>query len=200
MNKYQIFFPQGSPPAAGGQVVTLDRAGNFFTPVEGNSQLNLALPLVPGRSYRQVAIDFDLRLDKFTPLFTSVMGLFHLGGPRFNKTLYYGFNIRGLRQRALVDQGQAVLEPVLQRNAGFQEGAVYHFHMIYDAANAFVRIQANLKGGPPVFDALGGAFNLDIADRGNPVQLVLGLNGVADGAYFPLMGWKFSNLHVAASE
>src|SRR6202035_1121167 len=198
--QFAIFYPQDSPPAANGGAVTLDRAGNFFAPVEGNSQLNLVLPLVPGRSYRQVAIDFDLQVDKFTPLFTSIMGLFHIGGPRFNKTLYYGFNIRGVRQRALVDQGQATLEPALQRNAAFQEGGAYHFHMFYDAENALLRIQAASPGGQPMFDALGGAFNLDLADRGNPVQLVFGLNGVADGAYFPPMGWTFSNLHVVATE
>jgi hypothetical protein len=192
---FRMLYALDGPPVAPVETVSLDRPGVFFAPAPGRSALDLALPLVPGRGYRAATIDFDVRISKFTTHFTGLLGMFHTGGARFNKTLYFGSFVRGLRSRTLVDQGSAVVEPALKFGTGWKEGATHHVKIVYDTESAIVRMQVT-RNDAVIADVTGSAFNLDLADRGNPVRLAFGLPGVADGAYWPPNGWKFSNLQV----
>ena len=153
------------------------------------------LPLVPNRAYRKVTIDYDVNINKFTPIFTGVLGMYHPGGPRFGKTLYFGTFIRGLRSRTLVDQGSPVIEPALKFGTGWKEGATHHVSMVYDTEAGMIRFQAS-RNGTILADYTGSVYNYDLADRGSPVRLTFGLQGIADGAYYPPIGWKFSNLRI----
>ncbi len=192
---FRMLYPLDGPPVAPVETVSLDRPGVFFAPTPARSALDLTLPLVPGRGYRAATIDFDVRIGSFTPLFTGLVGMFHTGGARFNKTLYFGSFVRGKRSRTMVDQGSAVVEPALKFGTGWKEGATHHVTLVYDTESATVRMLVT-RNDAVVADVTGAAFNLDLADRGNPVRLSFGLPGVADNAYFPPIGWKFSNLKV----
>jgi hypothetical protein len=197
---FRLIQPLTRPPAAAGKTVGIDRAGTFFTPTNTASSLDLALPLVPGVAYRRVTVDFDMTIRKFGPVFDTILGMVHAGGPRFHHTLYYGFNLRGAMGRVFGDLGQATLDAVIKRNVGFVEGGTYHLRVIYDTQARAVLFLATDKRGAVVMDALSGNFNWDLRDSGNaPVRLFFGLDGVGDGAYFPPFGYSFANLRARAT-
>ena len=198
--KFRLIQPLAQPPAPAGLVVAVDKAGTFFTATSAASFLDLPLPLVPGVAYRRVTVDFDMTIHKFGPVFDSIIGMVHAGGPRFHHTLYYGFNLRGAIGRVFGDLGQATLDAVVKRNVGFAEGGTYHVRILYDTPAKAVLFLATDKSGALVMDALGGSFNWDVRDAGNaPVRLFFGLDGVGDGAYFPPFGYSFANLHARAT-
>jgi hypothetical protein len=192
---FRMLYPLSAPSPAITETVKIDRAGTFFSPVDGNSALQINLPLVPNRAYRAATIDFDVNISQFSPIFTGLLGMWHVGGPRFNKTLYFGTFVRGARSRSLVDQGSPVVEPALQLATGWVEGGTHHVTITYDTEAATIRWVVT-SGAKVLNDVTAAAYNYDLADRGNPVVLQFGLPGIGDGAYFPPNGWKFSNLHV----
>ncbi len=198
--KFRLIQPLAGSPTPAGRVAGIDRPGVFFTPTAAASYLDLALPLVPGVSYRRVTVDFEMTIRKFGPVFDSIVGMVHAGGPRFHHTLYYGFNLRGASGRIFGDLGQATLDAVVKRNVGFAEGGVYHVRIIYDTQAKAVLFLAADASGALVMDALAGSFNWDLRDSGTaPVRLFFGLDGVGDGAYFPPFGYSFANLHARAT-
>lgn len=192
---FRMHYPLSAPPGAIVETLNVTRNGVFFSPVAGKSALDLPLPLVPGRAYRRVTLDFDVQVKEFTPIFTGLVGMVHAGGQRFNRTLYYGTFIRGARAKTLVDLGSPIVEPALRVSSPWKQNTMHHVNIVYDAESATTRMVVK-QGTKTILDASGGAYNLDIADRGQPVRLVFGLAGVADNAYFPPLGWKFSNLKV----
>jgi hypothetical protein len=197
---FRLIQPLAQPPAVAGKTVVVDRPGPFFTPTTAASYLDLPLPLVPGVAYRRVTVDFDMTIKKFGPVFDSILGLVHAGGPRFHHTLYYGFNLRGASGRLFGDLGQATLDSVLKRNVSFAQGATYHVRILYDTQAKGVLFLATDKTGALAMDALAGSFNWDLRDTGNaPLRLFFGLDGVGDGAYFPPYGYTFANLHATAT-
>ncbi len=197
---FRLIQPLAVPPAAAGGTVGIDRPGPFFTPTAAASSLDLPLPLVPGVAYRRVTVDFDMTIRQFGPVFDSILGLVHAGGPRFHHTLYYGLNLRGGSGRLFGDLGQATLDSVVKRNVSFAEGATYHVRILYDTQAKGVLFLATDETGALVMDVLAGSFNWDLRDSGNaPVRLFFGLDGVGDGAYFPPFGYGFANLHARAT-
>ena len=199
IKKFRMLYPFDTPPTPVIDSVTLERPGAFFSPTARSSHMLIDLPLIPERGYRKVEIDFDMNIKQFTPIFTGVLGMFHAGGGRFNKTLYFGTFIRGLRSKTMVDQGSPVLEPSLKVGTDWKQNALHHVRIVYDAENATVQMVVT-RAGAVILDTTGSAYNLDIANRGgNPVKLSFGLPGVADHAYYPPNGWKFSNLKVIAT-
>ena len=198
---FRILPALAAPPAPAGQAVVLNKPGLFFTSTAANGALVVPLPLTPEVAYRRVSIDFDMNLKSFTPLFTGVVGMYHPGGPRFGKTLYFGFNIRGNKGRILADLGQPTLEAAVKRNVTMTQKTNYHVKIIYDTAQRGTLFYiTNANSGKVVLDALAGVFNPLLEDTGDaPVRVQFGLPGVADQAYYPPTGWKFSNLHVVAT-
>jgi hypothetical protein len=196
---FRMHYPLSAPPAAVTETLQVNLPNVFFIPEAGNSALDLPLPLVKDRSYRRVTMDFDVFVTKFTPVFTGLVGMVHAGGQRFNKTLYFGTFIRGARAKTLVDLGSPVVEPALRISSPWKQSTLHHVTIVYDAEGATTRMLVT-QGGKTVMDATGGAYNLDIADRGAPVRVVFGLGGVADNAYFPPFGWRFSNLKIRIDE
>jgi hypothetical protein len=192
---FRMHYPLDAPAEPVAETLNVTRNGVFFSPVNGNSALDLPLPLVLDRAYRKVTVDFDVFVKQFTPIFTGLVGMVHAGGQRFGKTLYFGTFIRGIRAKTLVDLGSPVVEPALRVSSPWKQNTTHHVTLVYDTEAATTRMLVT-QGGTTVMDATGGAYNLDIADRGAPVRLVFGLGGVADGAYYPPIGWKFSNLKV----
>jgi len=196
--KTRLFFPLDHPSPPVEETVTLDVPGAFFTPVEGASYLEVALPLVPGTSYRRATIDYDLFVGDFSPIFTGLVGMFHAGGPRFNKTLYFGSFARGLRDRSIFDQGIPVIEAAIQRASDWTPQSNYHVRLFYDTEGGRMRWIVTEKEGlqRTILAFECGIFNYDLADRDAPVYLAFGLPGIADHAYYPPIGWKFTDLKV----
>lgn len=192
---FRMLYPLSAPSVADTETLTINRPGVFFSPTNGNSALNVVLPLVPNRAYRKMTIDFDVNIREFTPLFTGLVGMYHPGGPRFGKTLYFGTFIRGNRARTLVDQGSPVIEPALKFGTNWKEGVTHHVAIVYDTEAGMLRFQAS-RNGAILADYTGSIYNYDLADRGSPVRLTFGLAGIADNAYYPPIGWKFNNLRV----
>jgi hypothetical protein len=192
---FRMLYPLSAPSVADTETLTINRPGTFFSPTIAKGAMDVVLPLVPNRAYRKVTIDYDVNIRDFTPLFTGVLGMYHPGGPRFGKTLYFGTFIRGNRARTLVDQGSPVVEPALKFGTGWKEGQTHHVSMVYDTEAGMLRFQAS-RNGTILSDYTGSVYNYDLADRGSPVRMTFGLQGIADGAYYPPAGWKFSNLRV----
>lgn len=193
--QFRMRYPLAAPPAPVTETLHVTRDGVFFAPIVGDSELDLPLPLPADRSYRRVTIDFDVFVGKFTPIFTGLLGMVHAGGERFNKTLYFGTFVRGSRGKTLIDLGSPVVEPALRVTSPWKQNALHHVTVVYDAESATTQMKVT-RGAKTVMDVTGGAYNLDIADRGAPVRVVFGLRGVADNAYFPPWGWKFSHLKI----
>lgn len=185
--------PPGTvPPPASGAVI-VERSGVFFTPVANASALDVPVPLVPGRGYRKATIDFDMTTATFSPVFDSIVGFLRPGTSRDDRTLYFGFNIRGGRGRTFIDLGVPVLEPAIKANYAWKPRTQYHIRIVYDVVAKNMVLQA-LQNGQVVHTAAGGIFNLDLSDQGTGVLLKFGLPGVSDLAYFPPLGWTFANL------
>lgn len=192
---FRMLYPLSGPPEPATETLSVVRNGVFFTPRSGASDYDLELPLVEDRAYRKVTINFDVFVKQFTPIFTGLVGMLHTGGPRFNKTLYFGTFVRGNRAKTLVDLGTPVLEAALRVNSPWKQNTSHHVTLVFDAESATTQMKVT-QGTKTVMDVTGGAYNLDIADRGAPVRVAFGLKGVADNAYFPPIGWRFSNLNI----
>lgn len=192
---FRMHYPLSVPPEDVVETLEVVRNGVFFTPTNSRGDLDLPLPLVPQRAYRRVTVDFDVFVRRFTPLFTGLVGMVHAGGQRFNRTLYYGTFVRGNRAKTLVDLGSAIVEPALRVSSPWKQNTLHHVTIVYDSEAATTEMKVT-QGTQTILNTVGGAYNLDIADRGQPVRLVFGLKGVADNAYFPPVGWRFSNLKV----
>jgi hypothetical protein len=56
------------------------------------------------------------------------------------------------------------------------------------------------NGGGVVTDILGGLYNDFNVVAGQAPIIEIGLNGVADNAYFPPYGWRFSNFSLVVTK
>jgi hypothetical protein len=190
--------PSPNPPPPASDTVTVTRPGLFFSPVEGASALDVPLPVVPGRRYGSATIEFDLTTGLFAPVFNSIAALVQPGDTRTDRTLYFGFHIRGRRSRTFIDLGVPVLEPALRGDFAWQENATYHLKIFYDTKGKSLLLQVS-QNGQVVHSVSGGVFNLDLENAGSGLVLKLGLPGIADNAYFPPIGWQFANLSVTVA-
>jgi hypothetical protein len=190
---FRMLYPLAAPPAAAVENVLVDRPGTFFTASRRQPALAIALPLDRGRSYRRATIAFDVRIGRFTPVLSSLLEMSR--DARADKTVYFGAFVRGARAQTTVEQGSPVIQPALEFATRWREGATHHVVLIYDTQSATVRMLVTGNGGV-VADVTGGAFQLDLADRGDPVRVSFGLAGAADDSHFPPIGWKYSNLKI----
>lgn len=188
--------PPGStppPPPPPNGTVLVERTGVFFIPAASVSVLDVPVPLVPGAAYKRATIDFDMTTAGFAPVFDSILGFLRPGTSRDDRTLYFGFNIRGNRRRTFIDLGVPVLEPAIKATYDWRERTAYHIRIVYDVQARTLVLQA-LQNGVVVHTASGAIFNVDLSDNGTGVVLKFGLPGVSDLAYFPPIGWTFANL------
>lgn len=185
--------PPGTTPPPAGSPVVVERQGDFFIPVPGASALDVPIPLAAGQAYRRATIEFDLRTNTFAPVFDSIVGLIRPGATVADRTLYFGFHIRGRRSRTFIDLGVPVLEPAIRADFQWREQTLYRIRIVYDVQARTITLQA-LQNGQVVHTATGGIFNLNLSDNGFGMVLKFGLPGIADNAYFPPFNWTFSNL------
>jgi hypothetical protein len=180
--------------AVGDPVVIQDRLsfpGLFLNARKGNSFRQFDLPLRTGVRYKKVTVEFDLYLNKWvTPLFHGITAL-----RRNDRTLYYGLIVRGDRAKTVLDLGKDELE----RDSGpWKQRSNYHVRMVTDAQAQQVTFEL-MQGGRVVHRLAGRMTTRDLIVRaGTKMRVDFGGTKVADGAYFPPFGWKYSNLVVQA--
>jgi hypothetical protein len=182
--------------------VTLDsRPGSFFHVVHGNSDLHIPLALDPNTSYHALSIDFDCAVadPPGFVVFRNVIGMFRFGGRRFGKTLYFGSFENFGKQKYVIDVGTPFIETTLKRNFPLLGGHTYHFTITLDNDQRSLHYVITDPGGV-VTDILGGLYNPVAVVQGNAPIIEMGLGGIADNAYFPPIGWRFSNLKIVATK
>jgi hypothetical protein len=184
----------GPPPPHGtpGLPVSVSRGGIFFAPASGNSVLDIPVPLTLKGYYSVATMEFDMLVGPFTPHYTTILALVRTG-TRTTRTLYFGFDIRGNVGKTFIDLGVPVLEPAIKAGFPWTVGVQYHIKITYDVVQKLFTLQV-FSGGTQVDEVQGANFNWDLSDNGQGVDLAFGLPGVADSAYYPPLGWVFSNL------
>lgn len=191
-----VITPSGSmegavvPGIVNGVVFT--KPGTFLAARQGASQVVFDLPVTPGQRYKKAVTEFDLQLGRFPiGFFTGVYAL-----RRNDRTLFYGLLVRNDRTKTILDLG--VDDDLVQgRNNGpWRQNSPHHIFLDYDTVARTLTFKVS-RGGV-VLETLTGRINhLDlVAPAGKKLTVDFGQNGIADGAYFPPVGWTYSNLSV----
>jgi hypothetical protein len=178
-----------------GDAVVFNVAGTFLDAKNGNSYMAYTLPLKPGVSYKMVTVEFDMYLNRWqTNLFHGINSLRRVSGDRAKRALYYGIQLRGDNAKTTLDLGH---EEFAKTVGPWRERTNYQLKITYDVESerAILRV---FQGGRSIYQLAGPALTLDVSDNGGKIQVDFGMTKVADGAYYPPVGWKFSNLKVTA--
>ncbi|HYU33190.1 MAG TPA: hypothetical protein VEW48_13600 [Thermoanaerobaculia bacterium] len=170
--------------------VVVEAAGIYLNATAGNSFKQYDIPLVDGVRYKKATIEFDLFVDKFPAgIFAGVTSL-----RRTDRTLFYGFIVRGGRSKGILDMG--VTDDIVDGNSGpWKEKTNYHLIFDYDTVTGRLVFKTIREG--TLVETLSGPINHpDLLTNGKTMRVDFGMTGIADGAYFPPIGWKYSNLKV----
>ncbi len=188
--------PNDTPTPSDGTPVSLDQYGSFkidgtfFVPANGDSVRIYPIALVPNTKYHSITVDFDLYINRWqTSIFQALGGL-----RRSDRTLYWGLLIRVDKQKTLIDAGHDKLYKGVVK---WTQKTNYHIHVVYDTSARKVTLQI-LDANGNLFQQLSGKITNPDLRQTKPVHLDLGIAGVADHAYFPTIGWQYSNLKVVA--
>lgn len=184
----------GTDNGGGTTVATQDNVthkGVFLNARQGDSYKAFELPLRAGVRYKKVTVDFDLYVAKWsTPLFHSIASL-----RRNDRTLYYGLLMRSDRRKTIIDLGRN--KTATGAGPWAQKGN-YHIRMTADSQARTITMEM-FQGGNLVHTLSGPMTNWDLSVSAKTrVRVDFGATKVADGAYFPPYGWKYSNLAVKA--
>lgn len=170
--------------------VVVEAPGIFFQAKVGDSFKQIDIPLVEGTQYKKATVEFDLYVDKFpNGIFAGVTSM-----RRTDRTLYYGLIVRGARSKAILDMG--VTDDIVDGKSGpWQQRTNYHLTFEYDTVSGRLTFKTVRNG--TLVETLSGPINhADLSKNGKVMRVDFGMEGVADGAYFPPIGWRYSNLKV----
>ena len=175
--------------------------GRFFHATQSNGLLNLPLNLDPNIAYRSVSFDFDatIALPKGQVFFEALLGFSRHGGRRFGKTLFFGNFYKYSEDKMVIDEGSPYIETDVKRSFPLVEGHKYHWTVTCDNALQSIHYVINNEDGTNLTDIYTGLYNNFNVVQGNLPTFDLGLPGVADNAYFPPIGWSFSNLSIVVT-
>jgi hypothetical protein len=174
--------------------VVFNAPGDFLIAKASDSYRTYTVPLVPNLKYQKATIDFDMFLNKFpNGFYTSVTSMRRSHRDRHQRVLFYGIQIRNDNQKTNLDLGNEVL--VRSGGGVWNRNTQYHLRFEYDLVVNSVTLTVT-KDGQRVFSISGPPQGRDLSDNGNPVSVDFGQTGIADGAYFPPIGWVYSNLQV----
>jgi hypothetical protein len=179
----------GGPNAPG--TVTFEQQGLFLRALPGASFVEFNLPLRPSQQYKKATVEFDLYVHNFPDgLFSGVTAL-----RRNDRTMFFGMIVRNDRNKTILDMG--VDDDVVQgsNNGPWREKTNYKVKFEYNTETSL--LTSTLMRGGAVVETLNGRINhFDLNPKDKVIRIDFGQKGVADGAYFPPMGWQFSNLKV----
>lgn len=170
--------------------VVFEAPGLYFHARPGDSLKQFDIPLVEGIQYKKATVEFDLFVDRFpNGIFAGVTSL-----RRTDRTLYYGLIVRGGRKKAILDMG--VDDDTVQGSSGpWRERSNYHLIFEYDTVSRTLTFKT-FRGGDLVETLSSRINHFDLALNEKKVRVDFGMSGIADGAYFPPIGWQYSNLKV----
>jgi hypothetical protein len=204
----RVNYPIAAFPVAGTPVTMVDKKGQFLNCLPDFSFTRFTLPFAlsgnsgPGPRYKTLAVDFDVKTgDPEYVVIRNIVGMLRAGGRRFGKTLFFGSFDRpqaGGGPKMLVDLGTPYIETVVKRTSDLTGLQNLHFHIELDSQQRTMLYQiTRSNSSATLFNVTTGFFNDDLNAVGDaqPV-LEFGLPGVADNAYYPPIGWRFSNLSV----
>jgi hypothetical protein len=170
--------------------VVFEVPGTYLDAKPGSSFKQFDIPLVEGVRYKKATVEFDVYVNKFpNGIFAGVTAL-----RRTDRTLFYGLVVRGARSKAILDMG--IDDDVVQGNSGpWKERTNYHLVFEYDVPTSTLTFKT-MRNGELVETLRGRINHFDLTKNGKLVRVDFGQTGVADGAYFPPIGWRYSNLKV----
>lgn len=178
--------------------VTFSLPGQFAS---GNTYAAYDLPLQDGVQYSRARIELDLYIDLWRPVhplnpnFKNVASFRRSAKSRSDRLLFWGLILKGTGDyRTILDMGNE--ETIKSGKGPWKERSTYHLVIDFDADARRITFEVFQGGqrvqqldGPAVFSDL---FNLP--DK--KIRVDFSSPGVGDGAYFPTLGWKYSNLLV----
>lgn len=170
--------------------VQFEVPGLFLDAKAGASYKQFEIPVVAGTRYKKATVEYDLYVNRYpNGIFTGVSSL-----RRSDRTLYYGLIVRGGRQKTLIDMGNH--ETLASGSGGpWRERTNYHLVFEYDTISNELTFKC-FRNGALVETLKGRIGHDDLSADGKKIRVDFGQTGVADGAYFPPIGWKYSNLKV----
>lgn len=177
----------GGPNTPG--TVTFEQNGLFLRALAGASFVEFDIPLRANTQYKKATIEFDLYVHNFpTGIFTGVTAL-----RRNDRTMFFGLIVRPDRNKTLLDMG--VDDDIVQgsNNGPWRERTNYKLKFEYDTETSQL-ISTVTRGGAVVERLTGRINHFDLNPKDKIIRIDFGQKGVADGAYFPPLGWQFSNL------
>jgi hypothetical protein len=180
----------GGPTQPTGGTIVVTRPGTFLAARQGASALSVQIPVVAGLRYKKATVEFDLGVGRFpTGIFTGVYAL-----RRNDRTLFHGLLVRNDRTKTILDLG--VDDDLVQgRNGGpWKQNNTFHVFLEYDTVARTLVFKLSKAG--VVLETLSGRINHTdlMAPAGKKLTMDFGQTGIADGAYFPPIGWTYSNL------
>lgn len=195
--------PDGGGGGGGGDGSVLFTLPGQFA--NGSAFAGFDLPLVAGVQYGHAHMELDLLLDHwhppfpFNPNFETVASFRRTADKRTDRLLYWGLILKGTGDyNTILDMGippGASEGTTLRSGKGpWKEHTTYHLIFDYDAVQGTIVFEAYL-GGTLVQRMTGPLNNTDISTQpGKTVRVDFSAAGIGDGAYFPTLGWKYSNL------
>jgi hypothetical protein len=199
----RVEYPVAHLPSNLTTVSMANRPGVFLNATSlTNASVLVTLPYDPTVTYHVTNIQFDAAVaspETFL-VFWNIAGLFRHGGRRFDKTLFFGNFYNYDKSKYVCDVGSPYIETTTKYVFPLKPGNRYHWNITLDNDQQSNHYVITNGAGAVVMDELIGLYNpIETDDQGNQPTLQVGLNGIADNAYFPPVGWKFSNLQVTAT-
>ncbi|HEX9669951.1 MAG TPA: hypothetical protein VGC93_10755, partial [Thermoanaerobaculia bacterium] len=178
----------GGPPGT----VQFSVPGVFLDAKSGDSFRIIDLPAHPTTRYRKAVIEFDLRVGPMTLGPRNFYGVTSFR--RNDKTLFYGLIVRDDRDKTILDLG---LEDLVTGSNGGPWKANSNYYVIFDYDTESRVLSYKLfRAGVLVEQLTGNVNHTDIIANSNLLRVEFGQKGIADHAYFPPIGWRYSNLSV----
>jgi hypothetical protein len=185
--------PGSGGPTSGSVVVNLP--GVFLAAKQGASYKAVVVPLVNGVQYKKATMEFDLATGRYPAgLFSGITSM-----RRNDKTLFFGMIVRGDREKTLLDLG--VTDDIVQGPNGnpWKEHSNFHLWFEYNTQTRVLTFKA-YRNGALVQTLTGHTNHNDLSLNGRVFSVDFGMTGIADGAYFPPVGWTYSNLKVVIDQ
>lgn len=183
----------GTPP---GQV-TFSVPGTFLNATSADSEQGYNLPVPVGTAYGKATITWTMHIGTFpTGLFTGVMAFRRSASQRSLREPFCAIQIVNRNSKTLLDLG---LETAFERTVGpWKENGTYYCQMVYDlTADTCTLNVAEGTSGPFTYSISGPSQWFDMsATAAYPLNVDFGQTGIGDGAYYPPIGWTFSDLSV----
>jgi hypothetical protein len=140
-------------------------------------------------------MEFDLRVGPMTLGPRNFYGV--TAFRRTDRTLFVGLIVRDDRDKTIIDLGEEIDEGLIQggNNGPWRANTTYYVIFEYDTEAERMTFKL-FRAGVLVEQLSGRTLHNDIIANGNKLRVDFGMTSVADGAYFPPLGWKYSNLTV----